>query len=80
MNIQQFLDEIINLQSTLLCFIEHEDNIEEYFQNLEKIFEDQKISEGHHYLKLVLHLITKIANNHDRSHNFFDKIEQIIHL
>lgn len=42
MNIQQFLDEIINLQSTLLCYIEHEDNIEEYFQNIEKIFEDQK--------------------------------------
>lgn len=71
MNIQQFLDEMINLQSTLLCYIEHEDNIEEYFQNLEKIFEDQKISEDHHYLKLVLHLITKIANNHDLSHNFF---------
>ena len=34
MRAQEYLEEMKNLQKDLLCFIEGEDNIEEYFQNL----------------------------------------------
>ena len=41
-------------------------------------FENQKISENKNELKLILHTLVKIANNHNRSNNLIEKINQII--
>ena len=78
MKIQAYLDKMKAIQGNLLQFLDDSSNSEENYQNLIKIFEDQKIQESQHELKSVLHLITRIANEHHRSPNFFSKIDQIL--
>ena len=78
MSIQDYINEMMLIQSDFLEFIENETEGEEEFKKLTKLFEDLKISENQHKLKSILHLLIKISNNHHRNHVFFTKIEQII--
>lgn len=80
MSIQEYLEKMKNIQKYLLEFIENEDKYEENYQNLIKIFDDNKIQKNRYDLKALLHLIVNIANNHYRGQNFFSKIEKIILL
>lgn len=78
MNIQQYLEEMKNIQENLLIFIENESNDDENFTHLNNLFEKIKIHEDQHKLMSLLHLLSKIANNHYRIPNFFSKIERIL--
>ena len=78
MNIQQYLDEMKTIQNKLITFIEKEDDIEENFQNLSLIINDQKIQSNKHDLRLFLHFLSTFSNHHHRGPNFFDKIERIL--
>ena len=79
MNVQQFLEEMKKLQENLLIYLEDEStNIDETLQSLSKIIDEIKIHEDQHKLMSFLHLLVKIANNHHRNPNFFEKIDKVL--
>ena len=78
MSIENYVEQMKNIQNCLLEYLDNEDNVEEHFQNLQIIFEEQKIKENKHRIKSLLHLILKIGNNYHRNSTFFQKIEQIL--
>ncbi len=78
MNNNDVVENLHNLQRRLLNYIEKEQSLEENYQNLELFFKDLKIQDNIYLLSIFLHLISEIANNHERSPTFFGKIEKII--
>lgn len=78
MSLQEVVENMRKIQKNLLDYIENEDKIEENFQNLQKVFYDQKIQDDKYSFNSVLHLISNIAENHHRNSSFFEKIEKII--
>lgn len=76
--LQEYLNKMRNIQNSLLKFIDHEDNVEENYQNLIKLLNDQKVQENIHTLKSFLYLMSNILNNHNRTPNFFSKFEKLI--
>ena len=80
-SIEKYLDEMKGIETDLLAFLEEgEENKELNFQNLKDNFDKIKIHEDQHTLMSFLHLLTKIADNHHHSPNFFDKIDQILQI
>ena len=77
-NCQSFLQKMKEIQEDIIKFIDEESYIEENFPRLIYKFDESKICDNKHEIQAVLHLISKIANNHHRSPNFFHKIEQIL--
>ena len=71
---------IKKLQTNLLNFLENDDDLEEKFQNLAKLFVDQQFHDEKYKLKLLLHLFVTVHNNHFRKPFLLDKIEQILQL
>lgn len=67
----------MSIHNCLLEYLDNEDNVEEHFQNIQVIFEEQKIKENKHELKSVLHLILKIGNDYHCGSIFFPKIDKI---
>ena len=80
MSVQQFLYEMQKIQGILLEFLNEKEFAEENSQNLNTLFDDLKICDDQYKLKSLLHLLTKIANNHYRCSNFFSNIFQILLL
>ena len=78
MSVAAYLEVLKSIQSNILQFIDMEDNNEENYQNIITIFEDQKIHENKHEIKLIIHLISQISTNHHRYPNFFSKIEKLL--
>ena len=78
MSITDCLEKYKEFQEKFLDLIDKQDNVEEHFQNILIIFQDEKIQDDKNKLKLLLHFIASIANNHYRESNFFDKIEKIL--
>ena len=74
------MEELKKIQGCLLNFIDDEGDIEENFQNLQQLLDDQKIKENKKDFKLFIQLVTTIANNHHRTPTFFSKIEKILKL
>ena len=77
MNLQHYLTVIKSIQTNIIIYLDREDNIEENFQNIIKIFDDEKILENLNKIKLIFHLLLELTNNHYRLLNFFSKIERI---
>ena len=65
------------INSALLNFIEADDDSEDKFKKLIKILENQEILQVDE-VRLLFQLISKIADNHHRGADFFDKLERII--
>lgn len=78
MEIQEYLEKECFIQNNLLDYLDNENGYEEYFENLMNFLIEQQIKDDRFELKSLFQLITKISNNHHRTINFFDKIEQII--
>ena len=78
MNINEYLERLQLIHINILKFIDMEANIEENYQNVINIFEEQKIRENIHETKLILRMLSTIANNHCHSTNFYSKIEKLI--
>ena len=76
--IQEYFDKMKEVQKDLLDYIENKDNSDEDYQNLINYFKENRIKENKHELKATLRLISQIANDHHRTHNFFTKIEQVL--
>ena len=75
--IRMYLDHVKNMNQKLLDFIE-KNNLEENYQNLMNYLNENNIVNNSYDLKLFLHLLAAISENHYRTSNFFSKIEKIL--
>ena len=80
MSIIEYFDQKKNIQRVLLEYLEEEKNIEENFEIFLQVLKDQQVHEDYHEIKEILYLINNIANNHQRTDNFYNKIERIIEV
>lgn len=71
MEYEKYTSIMREFQEVLLQYIDNEEDTEEIYQNLIKLFQEQKISENPPELLLIIQQIVHIANYHHRSHNFF---------
>ncbi|KAK8889214.1 hypothetical protein M9Y10_033960 [Tritrichomonas musculus] len=76
MSIKEWFEKFENIQSKLLEYIESEANVEEKYENFISAIND--VCENKEELKLFLHLLLKISNNHFHTSNFFQKIDKIL--
>ncbi|KAK8844301.1 hypothetical protein M9Y10_024513 [Tritrichomonas musculus] len=72
--IEKYLEKNRNIQAKLLDFLDNEDN----FQVLNQLFEETKLRDNQHELRLFLNFLLKIANNYHLNPDFFTKIEEIL--
>ncbi|KAK8883486.1 hypothetical protein M9Y10_042578 [Tritrichomonas musculus] len=79
MSIMEYFDQKKNIQRILLEYLE-EKNVEENFEIFLQVLKDQQVHEDYHEIKEILYLINNIANNHQRTDNFYNKIERIIEV
>ena len=77
---QHYIQDKKEMQQLLLNYIDGEENLEEYYQNLYTYIKEKQFSNSKSELKIFLNLLTKIANFHYRSTDFFNKIEKIIFI
>ena len=80
MNMQEYLEKMKKIQSCILEYIEDEENIEEHYQNIIKILDEQEILKNKSDAKTILHLLAKISNHHHRSSTFFEKIAKLLQV
>ena len=80
MSISDYLDKMKSIQKSILDFFENQEKSEEYFQNLNTKIEDFKIHDDSHLLRMFLHILIKISNNHIRQQNFWEKMERLLRL
>ncbi|KAK8876093.1 hypothetical protein M9Y10_006279 [Tritrichomonas musculus] len=78
MSIEEFKEKMKRIQNVLLEFLEDESNTEENYENFVKTMADYQINEDKQKVKSILQLINAIGNNHQRCHNFHNKIEKIL--
>ncbi|KAK8849291.1 hypothetical protein M9Y10_018660 [Tritrichomonas musculus] len=76
MSIPNFIDKMTRIQKGLLKFIKSDN--ESDLQELTNIIQNEKSIDDKYEFKSFLHLISKISNNHYRTKNFYDKIDQIL--
>ena len=77
-DIKKYLEEYKNIQDTLLDFLENEQNIQKNIQNLDQLLKNKKIRDYKYELRLFLHFLLEVANNHFHEPNFFKKIDQVL--
>ena len=76
--IQKYINEKKELYTTLMEFLEQEDDSDQSFKNLINLIHQQKLEESREKLEEFLILITNVANNHHREKSLFKKLFQII--
>ena len=80
MSSQQYIDEMQKVYEKILAFIDDETNDGAIFKDLNTTFEDLQINDNQYKLKSILHILSKIVDNHHRPPNFFTSIEQILNF
>ena len=78
MEVQNYLKEIKLFHQSLLNFLDDDSEYAENYSKLIQIIQNQKILENEHKLKEVLHLTSKLVNNHNRTPMFNTKIERLL--
>ena len=78
LSVKSYFEKMKMIQTSILGFIENDDNMEETYQNLINIFKNHKIAKNYHLLKSTLYIIKYLLNNHHRTTNFIPKISKII--
>ena len=76
---EHYICEIKDIYKNILQYLESEDEPQIYFENLMIIFDKQKIVSDIYKFREILHLISKISNNFNRSRGLIPKIERILH-
>ena len=77
MNIQEQVRKMNEIQTLLLEYIDDDDDNQEKFQNLTKLFINLKIQETHQF-SIIIYFLAMVVNYHHRKIHFFDKIFRII--
>ena len=80
MEYQEYLKNKRSIQSILIGFLDSDTSSEEDYQNLIELLEELRGQTDQYDIEEVLHLLTKIANNHYRNSHFFEKIERILKI
>lgn len=78
MEVQQYLNAWKVLYNHLFDFIDDQEDSQNNYQNLISDIKYQNIAENKNEFRQFLQLIVLISNNHHRSPNFFNKIDQIL--
>lgn len=78
MDIEAFILMMKDISSAILSFIESTDDSDEEFKSFKEIIDKQNILQNKDGVHTIFQLISKIADNHNRPLDFFDKIEKII--
>ena len=79
MDINNFIEKKKMLQAALIDYIDcNTSQMEENFQNVTTIVNEQNIRKDKQEFKLLIYLISHIANNHHRSSQFIAKIEKVL--
>lgn len=76
---EEYLNKLKTIQSTILDYIDDENESEDKFQDLDMLLKDW-ISDNEENLEEFFHLITKIYSNHHQNSNLITKIEKILLL
>ena len=77
---QEYLDNMKEIQSCLLEFIDNGDAEDENLNNLLELLRHHKILNEKNDFEAFLQLLVAISNNHHRFPNFFNKIFQILRM
>ncbi|KAK8834291.1 hypothetical protein M9Y10_033174 [Tritrichomonas musculus] len=72
------VEKMKEIQNILLDYLDNESESKEELEHFIKILKDQNIVDDKHDFKLLLQLLIKIVNNHQRIRNFISKTEQIL--
>ena len=75
-----FMQNMNEFNQLILDILDKENDFEESFQNLNKYFEDHKIFQDKDQMKIILHAISSISDNHHRGPDHFCKIERILKI
>ena len=78
MEITQILQEMKGIQSNFLDYIESQNKVEDDYLDFISSLEAIDIKKDKHKVRTLLHLISSVATNHQRTSNFFLKIEKAI--
>lgn len=75
----EYLSQLKKIQNIFQEFIENEDtNTNNFGTFIMDQFDSSNFLENRYILKTVLYALANISRNHHRTHNFFDKISQIL--
>ena len=74
---QEFSDRMTKIYDKLLEFIEKNENVEKYYQNLNAYFSEQKFSQDKYSFKLILYMMSNIKKHHHRNPSFFKTVNFI---
>ena len=77
MDINALIKKMKDNYSPLMNFIEATDDVDAEFKELIEILDRKEILQKQEEVRLLFQLISKIADNHNRTSDFFDKIEKI---
>lgn len=80
MEIEAFIKNMKNIYSLLIDFIDTADDSESKFKALIEFFDEQKIIQNQKEVQLLFQLISRIADDHHRTLDFFDKLEKYINI
>lgn len=78
MSIKTYTEKMKIIYDGFIDFLDNEDSIEEEFIYFNTILEKQNIKENPNDLRLFLHLLVNVSNNHHRKINFYKEIEKIL--
>ena len=78
MEIDTIVRPIKELYIPLINFIDSKDETNDNFNSLTDLIETLKISHNRERILTLLHIISAISNNHHRTPDFLNKIEQIL--
>ena len=78
MNCTEYLDKMTKVQQNVLEYIEDEDDSEDRFQSIKDLITKTKIESNQDEFKTFLYFLSKLSNNHQRTVNFFSKIDRIL--
>lgn len=73
-----YVEKKKSIQAFLLSFLDKESDFEEHHTNFINCINDQRLLDDPHEVKMLLHMIYIISNNHNRTTNFFDKIDSLL--
>ena len=76
--IREYLEIMKPINEKIIDYIEDDNEKEENIQIIIQYINDKKIVKSKNDLKSLLHLISKISNNHCQNQNFYPKLLMII--
>ena len=79
MEIEAFIKKMKDINTALLDFIEADDDSETEFSNFITIMDEYDILQNKEETQILFRSISKIADNHFRTSDFFEKLEKVFH-